>query len=251
MARTDDPSKGKKAKVAGKPAAKAAARQGSSTANWSLGASTIGDSERWMTRAVSSVVTHPPGGGKAAIDNFQRMYSSLVQAVPNEFRLKLIEKMREGLGKVERQLLAERPDAGAGKDGGQVDTADFVARLQRQEQERREQQIASGELLTSAELSARLAISTAALRAAVKAKRMFCLKGPRGRNVYPAFFADESLDRNVLERIARHLGDLPAASKYFFFTSPRTSLGGKSPLQALAKGKVDAVLKAAAAFEKE
>lgn len=267
MARTDDPSKGKKAKVAGKPAAKAAAprfaqavakpkgtpqaRQGSPTANWSLGASTIDDSERWMTRAVSSVVTHPPGGGKAAIDNFRRMYSSLVQAVPDEFRLKLIEKMREGLGEAERQLRAERLDAGAGKDGGQADTADFVARLQRQEQERREQQIASGELLTSAELSARLAISAAALSAAVKAKRMFFLKGPRGRNVYPAFFADRSLDRNVLERVARQLGDLPAASKYFFFTSPRTSLGGKSPLQALAKGKVDAVLKAAAAFEKE
>jgi hypothetical protein len=267
MARTDDPSKGKKIKVAGKPAAKAAtprsapaaatpngtprARQGSSTANWSLGASTIDDSERWMTRAVSSVVTRPPGGGKGAIADFQRMYSSLVQAVPNEFRLKLIEKMREGLGKVEQQLRAERRDAGAGKDGGRVDTADFVARLQRQEQERREQQIASGELLTSAELSARLSISVAALTAAVKAKRMFFLKGPRGRNIYPAFFADKSQDRKVLECISKQLGDLPAASKYFFFTSPRTSLGGKSPLQALAKGQVDAVLKAAAAFEKE
>lgn len=267
MAHTDDPSKGKKAKAARKTVAKAAAprfahaeakpkgtplaRQGSSMANWSLGASTINDSERWMTQAVSSVVTRPPGSGKAATDSFQRMYSSLVQAVPNEFRFKLIEKMREGLGKAEQQLRAERLDAGAGKDGGQVDTADFVARLQRQEQERREQQIASGEFLTSAELSARLEISTAALTAAVKAKRMFTLKGPRGRNVYPAFFADKSLDRSVLECIAKQLGDLPAASKYFFFTSPRTSLGGKSPLQALAKGKVDAVLTAAAAFEKE
>jgi hypothetical protein len=267
MARANDPSKGKKVKVAGKPAAKAAAprsahavakpngtpqaRQGSSTANWSLGASTIDDSERWMTRAVSSVDTRPLGSGKAAIDDFQRMYSSLVRAVPNEFRLKLVEKMREGLGKVEQQLRAERLDAGAGTDGGRGDTADFVARLQRQEQERREQQIASGELLTSAELSARLSMTTSALTAAVKAKRMFFLKGPRGRNVYPAFFADKSLDRKVLEGVSKQLGDLPAASKYFFFTSPRTSLGGKSPLHALAKGKVDAVLKAAAAFEKE
>lgn len=259
MAHMDDPSKGKKAKATRKTAAKAAAPRfanlqaqpkGTPSARWSLGASTINDSERWMTRAVSSVVTRPPGGGKAATDSFQRMISSLVQAVPNEFRLKLIEKMREGLGKAEQQLRAERLDAGVGKDGTAVDTA-FVARLQRQEQERREQQIASGEFLTSAELSARLEISTAALTAAVKAKRMFTLKGPRGRNVYPAFFADKSLDRSVLERIARQLGDLPAASKYFFFTSPRTSLGGKSPLQALAKGKVDAVLTAAAAFEKE
>ena len=101
------------------------------------------------------------------------------------------------------------------------------------------------------ELSARLEFSVPALTAAVKAKRMFALKGPNGRNVYPAFFADKSLDRGVLERVSKQLGDLPSASKYFFFTSPRTSFGGKSPLQALAKGQVDAVLAAAQAFEKE
>ena len=147
----------------------------------------------------------------------------------------------------------EKPSGNCGPSGWTPGRARTAARPTRRTSWRvcSEQQIASGELLTSAELSARLAISAAALSAAVKAKRMFFLKGPRGRNVYPAFFADRSLDRNVLERVARQLGDLPAASKYFFFTSPRTSLGGKSPLQALAKGKVDAVLKAAAAFEKE
>ena len=267
MSRTDNRSKAKKANVAHKPAAKAAApriahpeakpertpraRQASSEANWSLRAATIQDSEQWMTRAVSSVVTRPAGSGKAAANDFQRMYSTLVEAVPDKFRLKLLEKMREGLRKAEQELLAEQPAPAAGNDGACVDTADFVARLKRQEQARRAQQIASADLLTSAELSARLEFSTAALTAAVKAKRMFALKGPGGRNVYPAFFGDKSLDRSVLERVSKQLGDLPAASKYFFFTSPRTSLGGKSPLQALAKGKVDDVLAAARAFEKE
>jgi len=36
-----------------------------------------------------------------------------------------------------------------------------------------------------------------------------------------------------------------------FFTAPRLSLGGKSPLEALTKGKLDAVMAAARAYADE
>ena len=73
---------------------------------------------------------------------------------------------------------------------------------------------------------------------------------PDGRDVfmYPAFFADARHDRAVLERVSRALGSLPGGAKWEFFTTPRLSLGRKTPLQALARGQVEEVLAAAAAF---
>ncbi len=224
------------------------ARTGSG-AKRSLVDSMLRNSKRMLTQAVTSVVEAPAGQhNEVATNDFQQLYASLVHAVPEEFRLTLVERMKEGLDIVEGELRAAQPAAVADRNPKPVDTAEFVSRLRRQEQERREEQLASKELLTSAEFRERIGFTPQALSAAVKAKRMFSLQGASGTAVYPAFFADRMLDRPVLERIAKALGDLPGASKYFFFTSPRISLGGKSPLQALAKGKIEEVLKAAQAF---
>ena len=130
-----------------------------------------------------------------------------------------------------------------------VTTADFVATLIREEAEHRREQLASRELLRGPELRVLLQIPPQALSGAVRAKRFYALRGPGDVVVYPAFFADPSPARLSIERVCRALGSLPGATKHFFLTSARFTLGGLTPLQALAKGKEAKVLAMAEAFE--
>lgn len=107
--------------------------------------------------------------------------------------------------------------------------------------------IANGEFLTSGELQRLLDIKRASISGAVKAGRMFAVVGPSGDNYYPAYFADETLDRRALEKVSKTLGALPALSKHHFFTA-RSTLLGATPLETLRKGRVSDVLTAASAF---
>lgn len=107
--------------------------------------------------------------------------------------------------------------------------------------------IRNGELVSSSALQEALGVKRQAISGAVKAGRLFALTGPSGENFYPAFFANPGLDRRAIEKVAKVLGTLPAASKYFFFTSKSTRLQ-ETPLQALRRGRLAEVLTAAAAF---
>lgn len=111
-----------------------------------------------------------------------------------------------------------------------------------------QRRIAHKELLPSSEFQAALNITRQSLSEAVRVGRMFALVGPSGENFYPAFFADASLDRRSVEKAAKALGTLPAASKYFFFTSKSMLLNAQTPLDALKKGQVADVVQAAASF---
>ena len=184
-----------------------------------------------------------------AQDTFQEAYASLLDAVPRDDRPALLAQMRRDLDIVaERELnLASGNDA----QTGHVSTRQFMRDLEEQERQQREKDLTSHRLLSGPELRARLAVTPQALSAALKARRLFALRGASGEYVYPAFFADPRHDRHTLEKISKTLGDLPGAAKWDFFTAPRLSLGGKSPLEALAKGKLDAVMAAARAYADE
>lgn len=132
-----------------------------------------------------------------------------------------------------------------------VSTQDFLAGLERQQTLQRGREIDEGLLISSADMAARLPMTKQGLSHALKAKRIFTLRDENGQHVYPAFFADRSLDRKQLETISKTLGDLPGAAKWDFFMSPRVSLGKRTPLQALAKGKFEAVMTAATTFADE
>jgi len=107
--------------------------------------------------------------------------------------------------------------------------------------------IANGELISSGQLQHALGVKRQAISAAVKARRLFAIVGPSGENFYPAYYADQALDRRKLEQVSKALGTMPAASKHHFFTS-RSSILGETPLQALRKGREADVLAAAAGF---
>jgi hypothetical protein len=127
--------------------------------------------------------------------------------------------------------------------------AEVMAKLRREAAASLQRRIEGKELLAPKEFQEALGISRQAINEAVKARRMFAFLGPAGEYYYPAFYADGDLHRRELEKVAKALGELPAASKYHFFTSKSTCLGSASPLQALRKGRLDEVLIAAAAFE--
>ncbi len=107
--------------------------------------------------------------------------------------------------------------------------------------------IENEELLSADELRSALGIAQAEIDDAVVEGRLFACVGPDGQSYYPAFYTDAEVHRGALERVARALGDLPAASKFHFFVSRRTNLG-ETPLEALKRGRVDEVLEAAAGF---
>lgn len=180
-----------------------------------------------------------------AQETFQEAYAFLLNAVAQDDRPALIAYMRRDLDSVAEQELA------APSVQHQVSTQQFMADMAEQERQQRQLDVATKKLLSGALLREKLQVTPQALSAALKARRLFALRGPSGEYAYPAFFADPRHDRQVLEKVSKALGSLPGAAKWDFFTVPRLSLGGKSPLDALAKGKVDAVMAAALAYADE
>jgi hypothetical protein len=102
-------------------------------------------------------------------------------------------------------------------------------------------------IIPSGELTEKLGITRQALSKAVHDKRIFCVE-VGGQNYYPAFYGDPALERRQVERTAKALGDLLGWQKWQFFITPKASLEGLTPLEALKKGKIENVVKAAYSF---
>jgi hypothetical protein len=104
-----------------------------------------------------------------------------------------------------------------------------------------------GEVITRGELITRLGGNRRWVREALKSGRLFSLQAPSGADYFAAFFAGATFDRRSIGRVARVLVGLPGPSIYHFFVSKSVFLG-MTPLEALAEGRVNAVLAAAHGF---
>ena len=124
----------------------------------------------------------------------------------------------------------------------------FIQNLKGQALLSRQKHIDDGSLIKASELWNRLGISRQAGSKAISEFRMFSLDGPGGVNLCPAFFADPEYDRTTLETVSKELGALPGPSKWQFFTTPKVSLKGKTPLEAIKRGQIDEVVSAAVGF---
>jgi hypothetical protein len=102
-------------------------------------------------------------------------------------------------------------------------------------------------LLDSGTFTKRLNWTRQALSKALLANRVFFVEA-RGDRYFPAFFTDPQHERRHLEAVSRTLGDLPGGSKWLFFTTPKGSLSGLTPVEALDKGQLVAVKAAAERF---
>lgn len=109
--------------------------------------------------------------------------------------------------------------------------------------------IESKALITAGEFQDAWNAQPESLRAALRDQRLFTIESPTGSAYFPSFYAaPEKYDLGALGRVSQALGDLPSASKYHFFTSRWTSLGGRTPLQVIADGDIEKVLVTAAGF---
>jgi hypothetical protein len=100
--------------------------------------------------------------------------------------------------------------------------------------------VAARELLESSRFIEGMGWTRQALSKAVLANRIFFLE-VLGERYYPAFFIDPHHQRRHLEAVSKTLGDLPGAAKWLFFSTPKGSLEGLTPVQALDKGKLQTV----------
>lgn len=108
--------------------------------------------------------------------------------------------------------------------------------------------LVSGQAVISAEeLMGRLGCSEEFFRRAVRQGRIFTVD-VSGNIYYPGFYSDPELAWNDIGRVVRALDGLGGWLKWSFFTTPKGSLGGLTPLQALRRGMTTEVVTAAHGF---
>lgn len=111
--------------------------------------------------------------------------------------------------------------------------------------------VRKGQLVTPVEFQELIGWTTRqAVSKAAQSHRIFSMRH-KAERCFPAFYADPAYDRRHLEAVSKVLGDLPGGSKLQFFLTRKAFLGGLTPLQALAAGRVVKVKEVAAAFAQE
>lgn len=111
-----------------------------------------------------------------------------------------------------------------------------------------EAMIKNGHLVTPVEFQNLMGWTTRqAVWKAAESQRVFYLDH-KAERYFPAFYGDAAYDRKHLAGVTKALGDLPGGSKLQFFLTHKGSLGGATPLQALASGRFAKVKDVAAAF---
>ena len=106
---------------------------------------------------------------------------------------------------------------------------------------------ARGELLDAETFMARMRWSRFQLNGAITKHRVFLIRCDRAEYV-PSFFFDARFPQHQVQLVCTALGAVSSGGKWQFFVTGKGSLGGISPLAALAQGQLRAVRHAALAF---
>ncbi len=102
---------------------------------------------------------------------------------------------------------------------------------------RRRRLVHRGELLSPRLFCEQRAISRAMLVRLARRGQVFSVR-VGGKQYIPAVLADSSLDRRRLEQLLRRLpSSMPPIAKYLFLIGRRGSLGDKSPVHSVRRGK--------------
>lgn len=109
-------------------------------------------------------------------------------------------------------------------------------------------------VLIETDFLARAGITKQTLSQKLRERRVFSIPKwvhkDESEEYYPAFFVDPRYNASLLETVSMALRASPDARKYRFFTTPDSSLDGKTPLEVLASGELEPVVNAAKAFRK-
>ena len=104
-----------------------------------------------------------------------------------------------------------------------------------------------GSLISATTFCEKAGLSSQAFEKALLAKRVFAVAF-RCEVSIPDFFLDRRYDRRQMATVCKIMGDLLGGSKLQFFTTPKGSIGGQTPLEALADRKFAAVRRTAQGF---
>lgn len=185
---------------------------------------------------------------------FAKAYQEQTQGMPMDVRLQyaaIIVQGAQQIAAIEGLTLSSSSDtdqATRNRERSSKANRKFLEQMTTQSKAARAKDVKEGRLLPAVQVWTRLNISKQAVSKAVKENRMFTLDGPSGESLYPAFFTDEHYNRRALEKVSKALGNIPGPSKWQFFTTGKGSLAGRTPLDALAAGKVEEVLVTAVGF---
>ncbi len=192
---------------------------------------------RELNRQAVQIASSPPGG---------------CAGIPRRWRQELrsvLDELEETLRAL-RAMVAEAPSPSIRTA---VSAADRLAALPvgvagRLILDTTEAMIHRGQLVPPAEFQQLMGWATRqAVWKAVESHRVFYL-AHKAERYFPTFYSDTAHDRRRLGVITKLLGDLAGGSKLQFFLTRRGSLGGETPLQALAAGRFAKVRDVAAAF---
>ncbi len=195
------------------------------------------DSLREFNDGILRIVPSPVDGSKHLGPSLRKELKIALQELENTVRVLRVAA-------VETPAASERSKE-PGKQSGEHETRAALVL------DSTETMVRKGQLVTPVEFqelmgwSSRQAVSKAA-----KNHRIFSLTH-RAERYFPTFYADSAYDRRHLEAVTKALGDLPGGAKLQFFLTRKGSLGGETPLQALAAGRVAKVKDIAAAFAEE
>ncbi len=205
--------------------------------NTAIDIAALVEGARELNRQAAQIVSSPPGGRAG---------------IPRRWR----EELGSVLGELEdtigalRAMVAESPSPFIHTAGS---AADRLAALPVGVAgplilDTPEAMIHRGQLVPPAEFQQLMGWATRqAVWKAVENHRVFYL-AHKAERYFPTFYSDTAHDRRRLGAVTKLLGDLPGGSKLQFFLTRKGSLGGETPLQALAAGRFAKVRDVAAAF---
>lgn len=123
----------------------------------------------------------------------------------------------------------------------------FLAQARMQALESRRGLVASKDLVPPSVIQEALGQDWPAFEKAARKGRILALEVD-GQHYIPAFYLDNSIDHLHLEAVVKILGDVGPSSKWQFFTTPKLTLNGATPLESLRRGELELVLNAAFSF---
>lgn len=123
----------------------------------------------------------------------------------------------------------------------------FLAQARMQAFESRRRLIANKDLVTPSVIQEALGQDWATFEEAARIGRILMVEVD-GQYYIPAFYLDKSIKHSQLEAVIKALGDVDPSLKWQFFTTPKLTLNSATPIEALRRGELKAVLNAAGSF---
>lgn len=183
---------------------------------------------------------HP--AGRALLERLTGAVVKRIESVPEKTALDLLKQGTDAEMMVSFATTAEAfPEASTAR-------IDPLAKARARGVSLRRRILARDDMLTLAEAGQALGLTAPAVNDRFRAGKLIALEaGARGRR-YPAWQFEDEVAGRPLEAVLEVLKGLNPWASYRFFTTPDSALEDETPLDALRRGDIEAVVEAAKLF---